>query len=272
MMKRVGTSQEALEAAEQEQWASTAMVVLLLVHWRVARRRLLGRSNAAVILGALLEEAVPVDTIQGLAPFSLGAESLAKCQAAPKHDGECACVRQGVTKARLPPPDGRSKQAYLAEAIFFLYGLRDCPAIRSHIGELLSTIASAVRAAWSSWGNADWQRSKAAKCMAAQRSRRADFHLKQFALVGSREQGKTTSVGQAVQSLHSTDKSLAVKWREQEMSAYRASCLLSFTGAQCLSVCLDAARVGSPSKEMLAGFVTAPRLGLHCAFPPQVVQ
>lgn len=160
---------------------------------------------------------------------------------------------------------------HLADAISTLMRSSDCAAVRAHLNALTGRISSEIELVWGDWGEGNWERSSSAQCAGFQRNRRADYHLKQFVLHGSRLEGRTTTVGQAVCSIDAASRSSGVGWVEHELSAYRASCLLTFRESQCFAVCVDGARVGRPARELLLGFLSGPRADKHCALPPQAL-
>lgn len=160
---------------------------------------------------------------------------------------------------------------YLANALAAFMQSSDCAVVRAHLAFVFGRVSSGIELSWDEWGDGKWERSSSAQCSGLQRNRRTDYHLKQFVLHGSRLEGRTTTVGQAVRSVDATSRSSGVRWVEQELSAYRASCLLTFRETQCFAVCVDGARVGRPARELLLGFLTDPRADKHCALPPQAL-
>ena len=115
----------------------------------------------------------------------------------------------------------------------------------------------------------EWHRSESAHLQSLTKRKRIDFHVKQFVLKGAVEAGLASTVGQSSQSA-AIDRALSVRWRESEMSAYRASTILAFKAVDTLSICFDCARLGKPAKEVLVVTISSPGQKRHGMLPPQV--
>ena len=81
-------------------------------------------------------------------------------------NGNCACVRDAETRT----PSG-------------------CEAARYHHGCIVSSLRHAPGSNVDEWVSQDWQQSKYAIVLCRSREGRVDFHVKQFALRTSRENG-----------------------------------------------------------------------------------
>lgn len=103
------------------------------------------------------------------------------------------------------------------------------------------------------------------------KKRRMDFHVKQYVLADAVQSGSASSCSNAAKSLNgNVAPNSGLKWRGQEMSAYRAASILAFSSVGSVSVALDGARIGRPAKEILAGFIYCDRMARCAALPPQV--
>ena len=99
-----------VEGAEQEFWASTAMVLLLLLHFRMRRRRVIDREQATAVLRLMLEQCLPGPAAEASQPFAVNPEALQECAAEPVINGECYCIREAVRVEAQPAPSGASRQ------------------------------------------------------------------------------------------------------------------------------------------------------------------
>ena len=256
-----------VNGAEQECWVSTPMLVVLLLSFHSARRRISDRQKSSAMLMSILEATIPAQWLQGAENLlELSEDTLNRCSAEPVHEGQCVCVRHASMKAPHEPTPHSQLHAVLQH----LFEHNHCDALRHRLKQLVTSLTEAAESTFEEWANQDWHRCKDAMLQCRARNRRTDFHVKQFVLRQSREAGLTNSVGQACKSL-GAPSCVGVKWREREMNAYRATTLKAFASEPTIAICVDAARVGRPARDYLVGLCTAPRGGIHAALPPQVL-
>jgi len=203
---------DAIVEAEQESWLTTEMVWLLLLHLQRSRRRVAARQKAQGFLLASMEACVPASFFDGVSPLEVSEENLAKCSKDVLF-GECSCVRTMVASA----PSRDNLHENLAAVLGHLHSNDDCSAIRAHLAELLVQMSRAALESVSKWATLDWHRGQKAMLHGLTRTRRVDAHVRQFVLHQSKQDGLTTTVGQAMKSLGSLGTSNAPKWREQDL-------------------------------------------------------
>ena len=263
--------EEELASAEQEWWVSTPMLLVLLVDLEATRRRVNDRELAHTLLEKLLEATFPAEAASECNPWRFSAQVLEEC-AEDELDGECEHVRSLQAGFRQRA-EQESPQAFLASAIATLYAHRYCSAVAQQVGAIAEQVASGMERDASHWGDSDWHRSRVANLTCRARSRRVDPHVREYVLRQGLEQGHGTTPGQLAKGTAAVHRSQAVQHREQEMSAYRASSVLSFERSQVISVCCDAARLGRPAREILLGACSAPACddSRHCILPPQAI-
>lgn len=264
-----GAIEALLEDSEAVAWVSTAGLLMLLASCCERKRTIESRQTAALCAQLLLEKCVHADAC-GLDMRMPQASAAALCQEQLVQGGLCSCVQKALAKGVMPDPGGASPQAFAFELLLHAFRLRSCDALKRWARDLVKQLAAQIDANVAGWGDFEWHRSSSAVLQARRRPRPVDPHAKAYVLSEGVRQGQVSTIGQAANSMHAVDGSTAVKWREGEMCAYRASCMMALRSSPTLCLAFDAARVGRPAKDMLVTVLSAPHENRHCVLPTQV--
>lgn len=264
-----GANEALLEDAEAVAWVSTAGLLMLLANCYERKRAIADRQKAGLIAKLLLESCVHADAVGADARVPQPSTAVL-CQKEPVESGLCSCAQKALAKGIMPDPAGASPQAFAFEVLLHAFRARSCDALKRWTRDLAEQLAAQIDAHVANWGDFEWHRSSAAVLQSRARPRRVDPHARAYVLSEGVRQGQVATVGQAANSMHSVDGSTAVKWREGEMCAYRACCMLALRSSPILCLAFDAARVGRPAKDILVAVLSAPLENRHCVLPPQV--
>lgn len=266
----VSRQAKGIDNADQEHWLSSVGLLSLLAWWSVKRKEVVAREQCAQVLRLFVERTVAAESIVGeMLTWSLGARHMQECRNLPIVDNMCSCMHGFLGKPK-PDMQSMSPQEFLAAKLRCLMPLAvHCSAARSWLASMVVSLAELVEQGMSQWGDFSWHTSSEALLRTAKRRRRADPHVKMMvAQTGDATHGSASA---ACVALDGVDRSVGLRWVQQEMAAFRAACFMSFGESQQLALCCDASRVGKPAREFLVGCLSDLRVGRHCVLPPQVV-
>lgn len=239
---------------EQEFWCSTQSLLVLLSITRSRARSLDRRAQLWYAARLFCEATMPTDPRSQDQYWHADDNIKAMCAKDTNTNRTCGCLQE-VLGQQLPTLEGNSPQWYAFLVLdHFLQSEAECDALRGWVRHMLSDMSVAVSRRPEVWAEGRWHKSSNAAVDGPSKRWRTDFHAKQYCLNVALTEGQAGSVGEASRSMDATtSESMAIGWRKQEMSAYRASCRLSFQSAQAVSVMVDGARVGKPARELLWG-------------------
>lgn len=187
----------------------------------------------------------------------------------PVIEGVCACmsgIRSGFESSAQVSP-----QAAVPMMLRLLYDGLVCPGVRAWAGALLLEVGARAAERAGEWTDYRWHASEDAVVQGPQKRRRTDPHVKHHAMVTACQTGSSSTPSMACRTLSGVDRHQACRWQLGDMAAYLASCRLSFAGCAkgSVSVCMDASRLGIPSRDFLLGVFTDLRSDRHCVLALQ---
>ncbi|CAK0895039.1 unnamed protein product [Prorocentrum cordatum] len=261
---------DQLDDANADHWVTSAALLCLLASWVNDRRRLDIRSQCRAILVAFLQKTVPVEAVSNgpLLELRPSTSCQAACRRLPIVDDRCLCLQQLVASA-ASGPEQVSPQARVADKLVVLQKESGtCAAARRWFQETLQALQHIVDDAVHLWGDFDWHKGSDAKVGGEAKRRRLDPHVKVMALHTAVADG-SQATGAASARAHGIEASEGVKIMKSEQACYQCACHLSAASSQQIAVCVDGARMGKPSREMLLGALSCVDTDAHFILPPQ---
>ena len=267
----------AFELAEQEHWVSTQALVCLLSFWPIRRRSLAIREQVTSVGGMFLGQTLGHSELQPLLDMHIPEGAKSVCEHTGDGSHVCDCLQAALLHSAAPSLAKLFPHEFVHQKLLLLARTCPCAGATAWLRSLIFEVASRIDASVALWGDSKWHKSDLARLSgqsgqaSAAKRRRADFHVKQVALVSSLQSGKATSTGQSVRALEDVDSAKGIRWRQVEMAAYRSSTVMSFGGSLSFGVAIDATRLGKPAREVLMGVITNNERQLHAVLPPQAL-
>lgn len=153
-----GEEPEVGEGFENVAWVSTAALVLSLCSWLETRKKEQHKTMIKTTAVLFFEKVLPVGVAQGLDFTSPGGGAQNLCTIGPVLSGRCFCLGQALGSIARTKTRDSSPQSSCFHALFHLYCLRQCAAIRAWAKHLVDEIALAIEVAVCDWGDFAWHR------------------------------------------------------------------------------------------------------------------
>jgi hypothetical protein len=183
-------------------------------------------------------------------------------------DGVCSCIVDLLSDSARPDLRRMAPQVAAWHKLVYLTKFIACEACKCWCRSVIATLADAAEANVEQW-QVPWSSCGTEVMQGHAKRRRVDHHLKQHVLQTASHSAPTVTT--AAREVEGVDSAQALRWVSKEMSAYRANCMLDMAASQVVGFTADAARVGKPAREFLAGYFTDPVRSRHGALPCQVV-
>eukprot|EP00971_Amphidinium_carterae_P339323 6477055-Amphidinium_carterae.3 len=259
-----GATLEEIGNAEQEYWATTPALLLLLAHMSGTKRSLAGRSTCSCLLHAFVSRCCPSDSAVGAAQVMPDLICRSTCAEGVDIEGHCEHLRE-----LLESRTGDTPQAKVSNMLLHLLPLSECAAVRAFGVEQLNGLGTAIDSNAALYGEFDYHKTSAAFVQGPKKRRRCDEHTRAWA-TRAMSSGQHQTHAEATRALSQVPKQTGLRWTRDELSLYRTSCHLLFRPMSGLGLVLDASRIGKPAKELLVSIVSCPATQTHAVLPVQV--
>ena len=251
---------DSFQRAEQEYWVTTKTVLALLLLWKSTRRDLSMRAQINAVASTFLQACAPVEACAVPSPQSASGAELAICEVGfDEQLGQCVCVSL-YTADLEEVQQNDTPQVIFWHALLLLHRRRECPRIRQMLGNALASVATMIDASSKAWGSHDLLKSRCVVFRNGNGKRtRADPHVKEIALESAVKTRRATNTQGCLRAHLLADASQARRWREEALAALQAASRLTNAVPGIVSMCVDAAAIGNPAKELM--------LTLQCTWP-----
>lgn len=262
-----------VDAAEQEFWDSTEILLCMVSCLLGTRRRVSDRDRATVVGARFFEATLQVADVEALAMWDIPPHAMEKCNKGNDAYGLCECLQPALADPGLSQSADMAPQLFMHRKAMALARALPCNAAAAALRIVVDELAAAIHNSVDTWAEGDWPRGENAIVLSesSQKKRRVDFHVRQYVVSSALEDGRQASCSQVFRSLAGVAQNSPVKWRGVEMSAYRATTMAAFNPNMTVSLAVDGSRLGRPAKEVLVGFLSCPSRNLHAALSPQAI-
>ena len=186
----------------------------------------------------------------------------------------CKCL--GHLRAKklqlLLTDNALTSQAVLAQLLYDLWQQRECPACNAWTTVLLKSIALKVDEKYAEW---DVFNSGAVNDLLlvspSGKRRRINSCLRDVLMHDAITKTSGSSTAKHVTGLGlKVDESVARSWERDKLCERKAARWSTFEGPQSFAIAIDAARIGKPARNIIAGVIWGCKSGKGAVLTPQV--
>jgi hypothetical protein len=195
------------------------------------------------------------------------------CDVKAEIDKHCHCVSHFMTtqRARLLTDDGASSQSLLGIMLLDLWQVRECGACRMWLRTVIEKTASFVDGDAEGWNRFDGQTTKEHFLIGPKgKRRRVNNSLKDQLMHDAVTKSSGVSTAKHIKGLGlNLDESLCRSWERDKLCERKAARWLTFEEPQPISIAFDGARIGKPSRSIVAGLISSCTSGFGAVMTPQ---
>ena len=270
-----GTMAMTFTSSFDNHWCSTIGLLVLLTFLPGYRKHPKDQQRACMLARMFLEATVERDVAMQILASKPPAQAMALCDCEIGEEGFfCKCIGHLMAKkqALILTEPSLTSQAVVAQLLFDIWGQRECPACSAWAAELLKSIAQKVDDAYAVWDVFNIGAVKDLLLVSPSgKRRRINSGLKDVLMHDAitKTSGESTAKHVAGLGLN-VDESVARSWERAKLCERKAARWATFEGPQSFSIAFDAARIGKPARNIIAGVIWGCKSEKGAMLTPQV--